>query len=56
LYPVRQIFVQVLLLRAPLSLRGGPIDLGISVDRNAGIAALEAVTYVATALSITRLA
>jgi len=56
LYPVRQIFVQTLLLRAPLSLRGGPIDRGIAVERSEGIAALEAVTYVATALSISRLA
>ncbi len=56
LYPVRQVFVQMLLLRAPLSLRGGPIDTGIAIERSAGIAALEAVTFVATALSITRLA
>lgn len=56
LYPVRQVFVQMLLLRAPLSLRGGPLDQGIAVDRSEGIGALEAVTYVATALSITRLA
>jgi len=56
LYPVRQIFVQMLLLRAPLKLRGGPLDQGIAVDRSEGIGALEAVTYVATALSITRLA
>lgn len=56
LYPVRQVFVQMLLLRAPLKLRGGPIDEGIAVERSEGIAALEAVTYVATALAITRLA
>jgi uncharacterized membrane protein YjfL (UPF0719 family) len=56
LYPVRQVFVQMLLLRAPLKFRGGPIDQGISVDRSEGLGALEAVTYVATALSITRLA
>lgn len=56
LYPVRQVFVQMLLLRAPLSLRGGPLDRGISVDRSEGIGALEAVTYVAAAISITRLA
>ena len=56
LYPVRQVFVQTLLLRAPFTLRGGVIDQGIAVERSAGIAVLEAVTYVATALSITRLA
>jgi hypothetical protein len=46
----------MLLLRAPLALRGGPIDRGISVERSEGIGALEAVTYVATALAIARLA
>jgi uncharacterized membrane protein YjfL (UPF0719 family) len=56
LYPVRQIFVQMLLLRAPLKLRGGPIDQGIAVERSAGLGALEAMTYIATALSISRLA
>ena len=56
LYPVRQVFVQMLLLRSPLKLRGGPLDEGIAVQRSEGIGALEAVTYVATALSITRLA
>lgn len=56
LYPVRQVFVQMLLLRAPLKLRGGPIDHGIAVERSAGLGALEAVTYVATALSVTHLA
>jgi uncharacterized membrane protein YjfL (UPF0719 family) len=56
LYPVRQVFVQMLLLRAPLKLRGGPLDDGIAVHRSEGIGALEAVTYVAAALSITRLA
>jgi uncharacterized membrane protein YjfL (UPF0719 family) len=56
LYPVRQLFVQTLLLRAPIALRGGPLDEGIAVHRSYGTAALEAVTYVATALSVARLA
>jgi uncharacterized membrane protein YjfL (UPF0719 family) len=56
LYPVRQVFVQMLLLRSPLKLRGGPLDEGIAVQRSEGIGALEAITYVATALSISRLA
>jgi uncharacterized membrane protein YjfL (UPF0719 family) len=55
LYPVRQLFVQTLLLGAPLALRGGRLDTGIGTDRNAGMGALEAVTYVATALSVARL-
>jgi uncharacterized membrane protein YjfL (UPF0719 family) len=55
LYPVRQVFVQMLLLRAPLTVRGGPIDDGIARERSEGLGALEAVTYVAAALSITHL-
>jgi uncharacterized membrane protein YjfL (UPF0719 family) len=56
LYPVRQLFVQMVLLRAPFALRGGPLDDGIVVQRSYGTAALEAVTYVATALSVAHLA
>jgi uncharacterized membrane protein YjfL (UPF0719 family) len=55
LYPVRQIFVQTLLLGAPFTLRGGRLDVGVGTDRNEGLGVLEAVTYVATALSVARL-
>lgn len=55
LYPVRQLFVQSLLLGAPLALRGGRLDAAIGVERNEGLGALEAVTYVATALAAARL-
>lgn len=55
LYPVRQLFVQSLLIGAPLALRGGRLDTAIGTDRNEGIGALEAVTYIATALSVARL-
>lgn len=55
LYPVRQLFVQSLLLGAPLTLRGGRLDTGIGTDRNEGLGALEAATYIATALSVARL-
>ena len=55
LYPVRQLFVQSLLLGAPLALRGGRLDVAVGTDRNEGLGALEAVTYVATALSVARL-
>ncbi len=55
LYPVRQLFVQSLLLGAPLALRGGRLDRGVGAERNAGIGALEAATYIATALSVARL-
>jgi uncharacterized membrane protein YjfL (UPF0719 family) len=56
LYPVRQLLVQVVLLGAPFSLRGGRLDAGVAAERNEGMGALEAVTYLATALAIARLA
>ncbi|MFZ5894994.1 MAG: DUF350 domain-containing protein [Myxococcota bacterium] len=55
LYPMRQLVVQSLLLGAPISLRGGRLDRGIAGERNEGMAALEAVTYLSTALAIARL-
>ena len=55
-YPVRQLFVQMVLLHAPLSLRGGKLDVAIANERNVGMGALEAATYVATALAIAELA
>jgi uncharacterized membrane protein YjfL (UPF0719 family) len=54
-YPVRQLLVQTLLLGAPLSLRGGRLDHGIAADRNEGMAALEAGTYLSTAMAISQL-
>jgi uncharacterized membrane protein YjfL (UPF0719 family) len=55
LYPVRQLLVQSVLLGAPLALRGGRLDQGIAAERNDGMAALEAATYVATAIAISQL-
>jgi uncharacterized membrane protein YjfL (UPF0719 family) len=55
LYPVRQLFVQVLMLHSPFTLRGGRLDRGIAVERNEGMGALEAAAYLATALSVARL-
>jgi uncharacterized membrane protein YjfL (UPF0719 family) len=55
LYPVRQLFVQVLMLHASFTLRGGRLDSAIAVERNLGMGALEAAAYLATALSIARL-
>jgi uncharacterized membrane protein YjfL (UPF0719 family) len=55
LYPVRQLFVQVLMLHAPFTFRGGRLDSGISVERDVGMGALEAAAYLATALSIAHL-
>ncbi len=56
LYPVRQLVVEGLLLGARPSLRGGALDKAIGTDRDAPMAALEALTYLAAALSITSLA
>jgi uncharacterized membrane protein YjfL (UPF0719 family) len=55
LYPVRQIFVQSVLLRAPLCLYGGALDKAIAERRSTGLAALEAGSYLATAILITEL-
>lgn len=55
-YPVRQLFVQMVLLHAPLSFRGGKLDTAIANERNVGMGLLEAATYVATALAIAELA
>lgn len=55
LYPVRQIVVQTAFLGGGLSLRKGRLDEAIAEQRNEGAAALEAVTYIGTALLVTRL-
>lgn len=55
LYPVRQLLVQWLLLGARPTLRGGRLDQAIAVERDHGMAALEAGTYLATALAVTRM-
>jgi uncharacterized membrane protein YjfL (UPF0719 family) len=55
LYPVRQILVQVVLLGAPFTFRGGKLDSGVAA-RNDGLGALEAIAYLATALAIAELA
>ena len=56
LYPVRQILVQVVLLGAPFTFRGGRLDTGVAAERNEGMGALEAVSYLATAFAIAELA
>jgi uncharacterized membrane protein YjfL (UPF0719 family) len=55
LYPVRQIVVQTLLLGCRPTLRAGRLDEGVGRERNVGMAALEAVAYLATALAVNRL-
>lgn len=54
-YPVRQIIVQMLLLGAGFSFRGGRLDQEIAQDQNVGAGLLEAVGYLATALVVTRI-
>ena len=56
LYPVRQVFVQMVLLGGGFSLHGGFIDRAVAGERSEGIAAIEAVSYLATAFAVARLA
>jgi uncharacterized membrane protein YjfL (UPF0719 family) len=55
LYPVRQLLVQGLVLRRAPTLRGGSLDDAIGVERNVGMAVMEALTYLATAVAIVQL-
>jgi uncharacterized membrane protein YjfL (UPF0719 family) len=55
LYPVRQVIVQGLVLGRRPTLRGGRLDDAIGVDRNAGLAVMEALAYLATAVAIVEL-
>lgn len=56
LYPVRQLVVQFLILGAKPTVRGGELDEAIGRDRNVGVAALEAASYVGAALAVAMLA
>lgn len=55
LYPVRQIVVQGALLGGKLALRRGRLDDGVGRERDVGLGALEAASYLATALFVSRL-
>jgi uncharacterized membrane protein YjfL (UPF0719 family) len=55
LYPVRQVIVQGLILGRAPTLRGGSLDDAIGVDRKVGLAAIEALAYLATAVAIVQL-
>jgi uncharacterized membrane protein YjfL (UPF0719 family) len=55
-YPVRQLFVQMVLLHAPFSFRGGKLDAAIANERSIGMGALEGATYLGTAFAIATLA
>lgn len=55
LYPVRQIIVQGLILGRAPSLRGGALDDAIGKERNTGMAAMEALTYLAASFVIVSL-
>jgi hypothetical protein len=56
LYPVRQIAVQMVILRRPFTLRGGALDALVAQQRNVGVSAIEAVSYVAAAVLLTGVA
>jgi len=56
LYPVRQLGVQTLMLRQPFALRGGALDRLVAQERNVGVSAVEAVSYLATAVLLTGMA
>jgi len=53
LYPVRQLVVGSLLLGHRPHLRGGELDRAIGQRRSVGVAAVEAVAYLATAFLVT---
>ncbi|MBI4640938.1 MAG: DUF350 domain-containing protein, partial [Candidatus Tectomicrobia bacterium] len=55
LYPIRQWLVQGLLLGGGFRLYGGSLDEEISRDHNTNAGLIEATTYIATALLVTRL-
>jgi uncharacterized membrane protein YjfL (UPF0719 family) len=56
LYPVRQLVVQTLMLRQPFALRGGALDRLVAQERNVGVSAVEAVSYLAAAVLLTEIA
>ncbi len=55
LYVVRQVFVQTILLGSGFSLHKGKLDHVIARERNVAMAALEAASYIGTALALTRI-
>jgi hypothetical protein len=52
---VRQVLVQGLILGRVPTLRGGSLDDAIGTDRNVGLAVMEALAYLATAVAIVQL-
>ncbi|MBI3072277.1 MAG: DUF350 domain-containing protein [Deltaproteobacteria bacterium] len=56
LYPVRQVIVEAVILRAGFSLRGGRLDREIAEQRNIGVGAVEAAAYVGVALFVVSVA
>jgi hypothetical protein len=55
LYPVRQLVVQTLMLHQPFALRGGGLDRLVAQERNVGVSAVEAVSYLAAAVLLTEI-
>jgi uncharacterized membrane protein YjfL (UPF0719 family) len=56
LYPVRQLLVQTMMLRQPFSMRGGALDRLVAQERNVGVSAVEALSYVAVAVLLVGIA
>jgi len=56
LYPVRQLVVQTFMLRQPFAFRGGGLDRLVAQERNVGVSAVEAVSYLAAAVLLTEIA
>lgn len=55
LYPVRQLFVEGVLLGARPRLRGGVLDQAVGAQHDVSLAALEAVSFLAAAIAVVRL-
>lgn len=54
-YPIRQFLVQGILLGGSFAPYGGRLDEEVSKDRNIGVAVIEAISYIATAILVTEL-
>jgi len=53
LYLVRHLGVQTLMFRQRFSLGGGALDRLVAQERNVGVSAVEAVSYLAAAVLLT---
>jgi uncharacterized membrane protein YjfL (UPF0719 family) len=56
LYPVRQVIVEAIILRAGFSIRGGRLDREIAEGRNVGVGVVEAAAYIGVAIFVVSVA